>query len=177
MVVTTVKHKAQILVGDYQFAGDVKREVLRLLPSCNKLPTDDTNVKSTIHSYYNWEPDNITFRNLKAYIIQEIETTFQPGARADETRNRIVCDNFWGMIYKKGDWANEHCHKPYHYSFAYFVKSKWYHSPLVFSESGKKIRPKEGRFVAFPGYLRHLVPKHRFNDDRITLSGNLWVKI
>ena len=56
-----------------------------------------------------------------------------------------------------------------------FLKAKWYYSPLVFTESGKRIRPKEGRFVAFPAYLKHHVPKHRYKDTRITLSGNFSV--
>ena len=55
------------------------------------------------------------------------------------------------------------------------MKSTWYDSPLVFTDSGKRIRPKEGRFVAFPAYLLHHVPKHRYKDPRITLSGNLTI--
>jgi hypothetical protein len=67
-------------------------------------------------------------------------------------------------------------HKPHDFSFAYFVKAKWYYSPLVFTDSGKRIRPKEGRYVIFPAYLKHHVPKHRYNDTRITLSGNLSIE-
>ena len=88
-------------------------------------------------------------------------------------RDMVKVKNFWGNVYEKGDYAQSHCHKPNDFSFAYFVKSKWYYSPLVFSDSGKRVRPKEGRFVAFPAYLLHHVPKHRYNDTRITLSGNL----
>ena len=87
----------------------------------------------------------------------------------------LECKNFWANVYKKGDYAQSHCHKPAAFSFAYFVKSKWYDSPLVFTESGKRIRPKEGTFVAFPAYLLHHVPKHRYNDTRITLSGNFYI--
>ena len=46
---------------------------------------------------------------------------------------------------------------------------------LVFSDSGKRIRPKEGKYVIFPGYLKHHVPKHRYTDTRITLSGNFTI--
>tara|TARA_R100000008_G_C3524459_1_gene135802 strand:+ start:182 stop:754 length:573 start_codon:yes stop_codon:yes gene_type:complete len=176
MAVTYIKHNAGIVIGDYHLASSVKREVLRLLPLTETIDTENlSNVKSTVHTDYNWEPTNRTFNNLKAYIVQEIETAFQPGACIDDSRGKITCDNFWAMVYKKGDWANEHCHKPYDFSFAYFVKAKWYHAPLVFASSGKRIRPKEGRFVAFPGYLRHYVPKQKFADDRITLSGNMVV--
>ena len=39
----------------------------------------------------------------------------------------------------------------------------------------EKIRPKEGRYLIFPAHLKHHVPKHRYKDTRITLSGNFSV--
>ena len=172
MEVISVKHKAVIIKGEYQFADKVKSEVLSLLRTANNI--GHTNVKA-FHTNWNWEPDNITFRNLKAYIREEIEKHYKPGAMSSGVRNVIECNNFWGNVYKKGDYAQSHCHKPYDYSFAYFVKAKWYDSPLVFTDSKKRIRPKEGTFVAFPLYLEHHVPKHRYNDTRITLSGNFTI--
>ena len=171
-----VKHYADILVGDYQFADKVKSEVLAALKGCNPVPTDHSNVKASLHTEWDWEPNNITFRNLKAFIREEIERFYQPGAMSDKTRASVQCVNFWANVYEKGDYAQSHEHKPFDFSFAYFVKAKWYHAPLVFTDSGKRIRPKEGTFVAFPAYLMHHVPKHRYNDTRITLSGNLTIK-
>ena len=175
MTVLSVKHNAQVIMGEYQFADKVKEQVLSSLKVCNPVPQDDSNVKASIHTEWDWEPSNIIFRNLKQYIREEIETYFSPGARSDGTRTRLKVQSMWGNVYQKGDYAKSHCHKPSDFSFAYFVKSKWYHSPLVFTDSGKRIRPKEGRFVAFPAYLLHHVPQHRYNDTRITLSGNLEV--
>ena len=172
MEVISVKHKASIIKGEYQFADKVKSEVLSLLKVCNPIPQNNSNVKASIHTEWNWEPDNITFRNLKSYIIEEIEKHFKPGSRSGGARGYLREGRFWANVYKKGDYAQSHCHKPVAFSFAYFVKSKWYDSPLVFTDSGKRIRPKEGTFVAFPGYIMHHVPKHRYNDTRITLSGN-----
>ena len=170
MEVISVKHKADIIKGEYQFADKVKSEVLSLLKVCSPIPQNNSNVKASIHTEWDWEPENITFRNLKAYIREEIEKHYKPGAMSSGVRNTIECNNFWGNVYEKGDYAQSH------YSFAYFVKSKWYYPPLVFTDSSKRIRPKEGTFVAFPAYLMHNVPKHRFNDTRITLSGNLMLK-
>ena len=175
MEVISVKHKADIIKGEYQFADKVKREVLSLLKVCNPIPQDNSNVKASIHTEWQWEPDNITFRNLKSYIREEIEKHYKPGFNIGGQRLSLKCSNFWANVYKKGDYAQPHCHKPDNFSFAYFVKSKWYDSPLVFTESGKRVRPQEGTFVAFPSYLMHHVPKHRYNDTRITLSGNLVV--
>ena len=176
MEVISVKHKADILIGEYQFVDKVKEQVKSLL---NKgvvaIPQNDSNVKASLHTEWNWEPDNITFRNLKSYIREEIERHYRPGARSGSSRLRLNNENFWANVYEKGDYTQSHCHRPNTYSFAYFVKSKWYHSPLVFTNSGKRIRPKEGKYVIFPGYLKHHVPKNRYNDTRITLSGNLTI--
>ena len=175
MKIISVKHKADVIKGEYQFADKVKSEVLSLLKVCNPIPKDHSNVKASIHTEWNWEPDNITFRNLKAYIREEIEKHYKPGARSGGGRVMLEVGNFWANVYKKGDYAHSHDHKPAEFSFAYFVKSKWYYPPLVFTDSGKRIRPKEGTFVAFPAYLMHHVPKHRYNDTRITISGNLTI--
>ena len=176
MEVISVKHKVDILIGEYQFVDKVKEQVKSLL---NKgvvaIPQNNSNVKASLHTEWNWEPDNITFRNLKSYIREEIEKHYKPGFNIGGQRLSLKCSNFWANVYKKGDYAQPHDHKPNHFSFAYFVKSKWYYPPLVFSDSGKLVRPKEGRFVAFPAYLKHHVPKHRYNDTRITLSGNLTI--
>ena len=173
MEVISVKHKADIIKGEYQFADKVKSEVLSLLKVCNPISQNNSNVKASIHTEWDWEPDNITFRNLKNYIREEIEKIYHPGTMSDGDRQYLKYKNFWANVYKKGNYAQSHCHKPHDFSFAYFVKSKWYHSPLILTDSGKRIRPKEGTFVAFPAYLMHHVPKHHFNDTRITLSGNL----
>ena len=172
-----VNHYAKVLVGDYQFADRVKEQVLSSLKTCNPIPQDNSNVKASVHTEWDWEPDNIAFRNLKGFIREEVERFFKPGAQSDGGRSPLICANFWANVYEKGDYAQSHCHKPYDFSFAYFVKSKWYYPSLVFTDSGKRIRPKEGRFVAFPSYLKHHVPKHRYNDTRITLSGNLVLKL
>ena len=177
MKVISVKHKADIIKGEYQFADRVKSEVLSLLKVCNPIPQNNSNVKASIHTEWDWELDNITFRNLKAYIREEIEKYYKPGGTSSGTREYLIDKNFWANVYEKGDYAQSHDHKPYDYSFAYFVKSKWYYPPLVFSDSGKRIRPKEGTFVAFPAYLMHHVPQHRYNDTRITLSGNFTIDL
>ena len=169
------KHNADVLVGDYKFADKVKEQVLSCLNRCNPIQPDHSNVKASIHTEWNWEPANITFRNLKGFIREEIERYYRPGATSDGNRSRLKESNFWANVYVKGDYAVSHCHRPYDFSFAYFVKGKWYDSPLVFSDSGKRVRPKEGRFVAFPAYLKHHVPKHRYTDTRITLSGNFTI--
>ena len=160
-------------MGDYPFADKVKSEVLSLLKVCNPIPQERSNVKASIHTDWDWEADNITFRNLKGYIREEVERYFKPGSMSGGGRKRLKVINFWANVYKKGDFAQSHDHIPCLFSLVYFLKSKWYNSPLVFNDSGKRIFPKEGTYVLFPSYFLHHVPKHRFNETRMTLSGNL----
>ena len=171
MKIVSVRFPTDVIVGDYQFADKVKDEVLSALKVSGFIPKDNTNVKA-FHTEWNWQPDNITFRNLKSYIREQIETHWKPGSQSDGQRRWIRLNNFWANVYYKGDYAIPHCHRPNDFSFAYFVKAKWYDSPLVFPDTGVRIRPKEGRFVIFPSYLIHGGPKHRFKETRITLSGN-----
>ena len=170
-----VSHKTNVLIGDYQFADKVKEQVLSLLKLCNPISQDNSNVKASLHTEWNWEPGNITFRNLKEYIREEIETYYKPGFTAGGGRSWIKSGDFWANVYEKGDYAQSHNHNPNDFSFAYYVKAKWYYPPFIFTDSGKRVRPKEGRYVIFPSYLMHHVPKHRYNDTRITLSGNLQI--
>jgi hypothetical protein len=164
-----VKHCAEIIIGDYQFAEPLNQEVLHQLKFAKDI--GHTNVKA-FHTDWDWLPNNQKIKNFKSFILSEIEKNYQPGAKIDGSCDFGEIVNLWGNLYKKGDYAQRHSHKAYKYSFAYFVKAKWYDSPLVFDDSGKKIRPKEGRYVIFPSYLLHSVPKNRYNHERVTLSGN-----
>ncbi len=80
----------------------------------------------------------------------------------------------WLARYDKGNYAVSHDHIPAAFSFVYFVKCPKGSAPLVFTTSGKRIKPEEGRVVLFPGNLIHHVPKNKC-DDRITYAGNFTV--
>jgi len=168
-----VKHNAEIIVGDYQFAESLNKEVLHQLQFAENV--GHTNVKASLHTVWDWLPDNQKIKNFKSFITSEIQNHFKPGNSGYAKREYGKITVFWGNVYRKGDYAGKHNHIPCQYSFVYFVKAKWYDSPLVFNVGGEKIRPKEGRYVIFPSYLMHSVPKHRYNHERVTLSGNYFL--
>ena len=89
MELISVKHKADIMKGEYQFADKVKSEVLSLLKVCNPIPQNNSNVKASLHTEWNWEPDNIIFRNLKSYIREEIERHYKPGGASSGPRQYL----------------------------------------------------------------------------------------
>ena len=167
-----VKHRATLLIGKYPFHEVLKKEALSLLENINPISSEYTHVKAT-HTEWNWQPNNLQVIKFKKYILNEIHTKCRyhyMGSGEPITPEMI---NFWGNVYFKGDYAECHHHLPFSISFSYFLKTKWYDSPLVFNDSGKRIRPKEGTYIIFPSFLEHSVPKHRYNHTRVTLSGNV----
>ena len=154
---------SDIIVQDYPFAQNLKDEVVPLLEDYPDYQGRNTNIKATM-TEWNWGSDIPQVTRFKGYVFNEI---------AKFAVCTFIWKNFWGNVYRKGDYGISHDHVPSYSSFVYFVKAKWYYSPLVFTDSGKKIRPKEGRLIIFPSYLKHHVPMHRYSEQRITLSGNL----
>ena len=71
-----------------------------------------------------------------------------------------------------GESTRVHEHLPNVWSFAYFVNCPRGSSPLVFTNSGKKIKAEDGKIVIFPTSVRHHVPKNKC-EDRVVLSGNI----
>ena len=82
---------------------------------------------------------------------------------------------FWISKYGHRDFTISHNHRPSSYSFVYFVNCPKGSSPLIFTTSGKRIKPEEGKVIIFPGNVFHHVPKNRC-DNRIVLAGNMFPK-
>ena len=83
----------------------------------------------------------------------------------------LYLSDLWGQYYNKGDFQDVHNHNPAHWSFVYYVNAPKGSSPLVFTTSGKKIKPEAGKVVIFESRLNHKVPSNKCND-RCVISGN-----
>jgi hypothetical protein len=164
-----VKHFDHVIVEEYPFAKELNDEVVYQFRNVSDY--GHTNVKA-FHTGWDWLAGNPIIERFKEHILYKTEQTYHPGQKFDSCQPTLM-KNFWANLYLKGDYAMSHNHSPFLYSFAYFANAKWYDSPLIFDDSRKKVRPKEGKYVIFPGHLKHSVPKHRYNHPRITLSGNM----
>ena len=174
-----VKNYEDIFIGEYPFHKQLRDELVPLLEKYPDKQGRRTNVIATM-TEWDWNLENDRLKRLKNNIVEfaNYNCSFGKGVYRDfgYEKERYFMKTFWGNIYRKGNYTRLHDHRPNNLSCVYFLKSKWYHSPLVFSQSGKKIRPKEGNFVIFPSHLEHLVPIHRYHDTRITFSGNLRIR-
>jgi len=83
--------------------------------------------------------------------------------------------DIWGVIYQKGDFTKSHDHWPHPWSFVYYVESSG-ETPLIFPDAPQGahyVYAKTGDIVLFPGWIRHNVPIHEDDSQRIIVAGNL----
>ena len=179
MRIYNVKCDNAIVVGEYPFHKKIKDELVPLLENYPDQQDRLTNVKATM-TEWQWQEDNLRIKRLKECALAEVRS--HPMFRQIEFRFgvpiKVIFKEFWANVYRKGDYTISHDHfgTDSSFGFVYFLKTKWYHPPFTFSESGKKIKSKEGTYLIFPGHLKHHVPKNRFDETRITLSGNVIIK-
>ena len=82
----------------------------------------------------------------------------------------IQCTEAWGLIFERGNEIKPHHHLSNLYTFTYYVKVPRGSASLVFSTSGKKIKPEEGKLVIFESRLLHMVPANK-SDSRCIIGG------
>jgi len=88
------------------------------------------------------------------------------------SKEKIEICNTWFNRYDVDDYATSHDHIPFPFSFNYFIKCPKGAAPFVFTGSGKRIKPEEGKVIIFPSCIRHHVPKNKCKD-RIVLAGDI----
>lgn len=146
------------------FKNKCIQEAYRLGDSMNQT----TNVKSIMSTWGVFEQTDV-FNPIFDRIC-EISKTFTP------SNCQLDLKTAWSAIYKKGHFTITHNHEPSFLSFVYYLKSTG-NTPLVFSDSNFKINPTDDTIVLFPGYVKHEVPTHREDVDRICLAGNFEIAL
>ena len=161
-----IKENLKVLVDYHPFHESINKKILK----------DNFNfIRNAIVDGY--------ASNLRAE--RTVETSYSEGIQLvkEWVKNIIRIDycsgydfniDAWVARYSQGDYAVEHAHIPYPFSYVYFVKTPKGSSPLVFSTSGKRIKAEEGKVIIFPGSLRHHVPKNRC-EGRVTIAGNVCI--
>ena len=87
----------------------------------------------------------------------------------------LYLNDTWGLIYTKGQSAKVHNHWPSLWSYTYCVSACEECAPLVLPNAKEplSVTPKTSQMIVFPAWIKHEVPEHKCEHDRIMLSGNL----
>ena len=108
-------------------------------------------------------------------FIGDIAIKFAQEASPCEVQFELY--DIWGAVYKRGEFTKAHDHWPHPWSFSYYVKSDGT-TPITFPDDPAYhyLYPKTNDIVLFPGILRHGVPIHQSDEERIIVSGNIDIK-
>ena len=148
-----------------------------------KLVGDTQNRKTNVKAYMtDW------FMQRKYQIFNSVgDIAIKFAQEASPCEVQLELYDIWGAIYKRGEFTKAHDHWPHPWSFSYYVKSDGT-TPIMFPElqvlGPPKLRPnspcyfypKTNDIVLFPGILRHGVPIHQSDEERIIVSGNINIK-
>lgn len=135
-----------------------------------------TNVKAIMTSWVIWEEttilnqllDNILYA-IKVYVVENV-SIYQ------EISSIPKLDNAWGAIYKKGHYTKSHDHLfSWPYSFVYYLQTTD-NTPLIFDDCNFNINPKDDKLIVFDANLKHSVPVHNDDVDRVCIAGNVSVE-
>ena len=87
----------------------------------------------------------------------------------------LYLNDTWGLVYTTGQSAKVHNHWPSLWSYTYCVSACEECSPLMFPNAQEplSVAPKTSQMIVFPSWIKHEVPIHKCEHDRIMLSGNL----
>ena len=97
--------------------------------------------------------------------------------------------NAWGVLNKPVLSRDEgvantprlhpHRHIPATWTFTYYIDACENCSPLVFTSAEKPnaVKSKTGDLIIFPGWVTHSVAPHKCDHDRISIAGNVAIKL
>jgi hypothetical protein len=118
-----------------------------------------------------------TFKILGDAVIGLAKTMpMAVGTNEDGTPRQygLRIEDFWSLIYTKGQITKAHQHWPHVWSFTYCVKGCQDCAPLVFPDADNlEVKPQSGQLILWPAWLYHEVPEQKCDHERIMAVGNL----
>jgi len=162
-----IKTDIDIFSFNYPYHKKLKQSTLKFLENYPDVQDRKTNVKAKMTE---WNISSPQIEELKEFILSNVNFLYPY-----TVNYQMNIHDFWANIYEKEDYAIDHAHLPYSFSFVYFLSCKNNHPPLIFTFSKKRINPVEGSIVLFPSILKHHVPKNKLTEKRIVLAGNIKV--
>ena len=168
MKILRAKSIFEVITEKHPYSNSLNEKILEDADRFGYPQSYKTNVQARMTHWY-LESDSIKTIQEWIYNLLIIKHPIM------RDNGKLVFADTWIARYKKGDYTKEHNHIPAGFSFVYFVKCPRGSSPLVFTDSGKRIRAEEGKVVIFPAIMNHHVPKSRC-EDRIVLAGNFEIK-
>ena len=160
-----IRENYELLIENHPYFESLNKKLLEQMAGMEWPESYRTNVNAKMTS---WNTKSPTIKVIWTWIQTLIRRKY-PWLPPSE---KLYLYSSWFASYGVGESTRVHEHLPNVWSFAYFVNCPRGSSPLVFTNSGKKIKAEDGKIVIFPSSVRHHVPKNKC-EDRVVLSGNI----
>lgn len=162
-----------VVIRMYPKANEHNAKLVEFIHKHGDKQNKETNVKTTIMT--DWmllnDGNEPILRELCQYIQREA-MRHSPAWHVGGEPIHMNLYNVWGAVYEKDDYSITHDHWPAIWSFCYYAKADAKSAPLVFTDNGLEIKPIEGMFILFPGWVRHHVPQQAGAGSRVIVAGN-----
>jgi len=155
-------------------------DLIKIIKKCGDVQNRRTNVKADMTDWF-MQPTQLWGAGVKieAGKYQEFNSVgdiaIKLAQEASPFEVQFELYDIWGVNYTRGNFTKLHDHWPHPWSFSYYVKSDGT-TPIIFPEAPQHFYPKTNDIIVWPGILRHSVPAHKSNEERIVISGNLIIK-
>ena len=145
----------------------LNNDLIKTIKKVGDTQTLKTNVKADMTNWFMQRKYQI-FNSVGDIAIKFVQEAFP-------YEIQLELYDIWGVVYKRGNFTRIHDHWPHLWSFSYYVKSDGT-TPIIFPEGRHYFYPKTDDMILFPGILRHSVPIHESDEERIVVSGNINIK-
>jgi hypothetical protein len=145
--------------------SNATEELIKFCHGFDDIQNKETNVQANMSSWFMHE-QNEEFMKLCDYAVH---------LATENSPNKVFLMPYdcWTASYTKGDWTKPHDHWPSIWSWVYNVDCCDSCAPLVFPDAKQEVIPEKNTMIMFPGWVKHSVPKHQCDHERIVIAGNL----
>ena len=162
---TSISLKAKLLIDRHPLYESLNKKLMIESLDADYSISGTTNVKAQRSQ---WSTKSPTIEIIQRWVESVITSHYNIHSRG----YKFSYNGSWFVRYSKGDYTIPHDHDLSWMSWVYFINCPKGSSPLVLTDSGKRISAEEGKVVIFPGFVRHEVPVNK-SDDRVALICNM----
>ena len=163
--VTSISLKAMLVIDRHPLHEYLNKKLMMESLDAYYSISGTTNIKAQRSQ---WSTKSPTIEVIQKWVESIIISHYNIHSRG----YKFSYSGSWFVRYNKGDYTIPHNHHLSWMSWVYFINCPKDSSPLVLTDSGKRISAEEGKVAIFPGFVRHEVPVSNC-ENRVVLACNM----
>ena len=168
-MIVPLEYRGQIniITGQIPNFENLQQQLVDCIDASPDVQQNKTNLKTKMTDWRLHKFEK-SFIELANFLKQEV-AHYQK--HKHKSTHELTVTECWGAHYQKDGEAFEHSHYPALWSGIAYIKLKGTCMPTVFPECDYKCEAKVGKYIIFPGWLKHYVEPG--SDDRYICAFNI----